>query len=82
MRNIGHQMTEDDFIVIVGKNIRKIRLAKGMKQVELAHLCDFETPNMRRIETGKNNLTLKSLYKIASSLDVKIEELIKTENPK
>ncbi len=70
-------MTEDDFIQFVGSNIRRIRIEQKLTQVELANRCDFEKPNMRRIEAGKNNLTLKSLYKIAEALDVPIENLIR-----
>jgi len=70
-------MTEDDFIKVVANNIRRIRLEKSIKQSEVADLCDFERSNLRRIESGKNNLTLRSLYKISKALGVDISDLIK-----
>lgn len=34
----------------VGKRIKELREAKGMKQVELADLIDMETTNLSKLE--------------------------------
>ncbi len=60
----------------VGKNIKKIRLAKKVKQVDLAYTCNFDKQTLYKIETGKVNLTLKTLLKLASALDVTVIDLI------
>jgi len=70
-------MTDKELLIIIGNNIRKIRLRKNITQVELAEKCDFEKSNMRRIEAGNTNPTIKTLLKIANGLDVTIVDLLK-----
>ena len=70
-------MKHSDYFKKVGKNIKKLRLEKGMKQIELAYQCDFERQNMQRIEAGKTNVTLKTLLIISESLEVDITDLFK-----
>lgn len=70
-------MKHSDYFKKVGKNIKKIRLEKGMKQITLAYACDFERQNMQRIEAGKTNVTLKTLLIISESLEVDITDLFK-----
>ena len=72
-------MSEKEFIRKVGENVRRIRKAKGILQVDLASMCNFEKPNMRRIEAGTSNLTLKTLYALAKSLDVSVEDLVQVK---
>jgi transcriptional regulator with XRE-family HTH domain len=59
----------------LGSRIKKIRLEKGMAQNELANKCNFENASLSRIESGKTNLTLRSLYKICKALDIYITDL-------
>lgn len=70
-------MDERVYLKKVGKNIKKIRISKGITQVELAFMCDFEKANMNRIESGNNNPTLKTLVKIANALEVDLFDLLK-----
>jgi transcriptional regulator with XRE-family HTH domain len=67
--------TEIEYLKKVGANIKAIRISKNIKQVELARLCNYDRQNMYSIETGKHNLTLLSLKKIATALSVKIKDL-------
>ena len=69
-------MKDSDYLKKVGQNIKKIRISKGIKQVDLAYECDFEKQNMQRIEAGKTNFTMKTLLKISKSLDVSVIDLI------
>ncbi len=69
-------MDEATFINQVGENISRIRKSQNMTQMALADACDFERSNMRRIESGKTNPTLKTLYKIAKALKVNPKELL------
>lgn len=66
---------EERYLIKLGANIKNIRIQKCVSQKDLAHACDFETPNMRRIEAGKTNPTTKTLFKIAKALDVTIIDL-------
>lgn len=73
-------MTEEELLKCVGKNIKKYRKQKGILQQDLAALCNMEIPNMSRIENGRTNPTLKTLWKISSSLEVEITDLLIPES--
>ena len=70
-------MRNDALFIKVGKQIQKLRILRGLSQQDLAAKCDFEKSNMSRLEAGKVNCTLSTINKIATALDVKIEELFK-----
>ena len=65
----------------VGANIQKIRKDKGLSQVELVGKIEgsIDTTNISRIEAGRTNPTLFTLYRIAEALEVKISELVNLE---
>lgn len=69
-------MIEKQLLIQIGQKIKKIRTEKGLSQVELADLCDFEKSNMARIEAGNTNLTIKTLLKISKALQVEIVEIL------
>ena len=60
----------------IGEKIKQIREIKGITQQDLAAACNFEKSNMSRIEAGKTNFTISTLYKISMALDVKLAELV------
>lgn len=68
-----------ELYINVGKKIKKLRAEKGMSQQELAYQCNFEKSNVSRIEAGKTNITLKTLYLISKALSVSIKELVDIE---
>ena len=63
----------------IGNNIRIIKEAKGITQQDLAAIFNFEKGNLSRIEAGRTNPTISSLFKISQALEVTISELIKVE---
>lgn len=65
-----------DYLLKVGKNIKKHRLSAKVKQVDLAYACNFDKQTLYRIETGKVNLTLKTLLKLSSALKIPVRELV------
>jgi transcriptional regulator with XRE-family HTH domain len=67
-------MAEAQFLLLIGQNIKKIRSGKNITQFKLAALCDFEKASMSRIESGKTNTTVLTLYKISKALDVPMSE--------
>jgi len=69
-------VNESDYLKRTGERIKEVRLQKKLSQVELGYLCGFDKPNMSRIESGGNNLTLKTLLKIAEALKVPIKDLM------
>lgn len=60
----------------LGARIKGIRKEKGMKQVDLAYLCEIEKQNMQRIEAGNTNPTVLLLKKIAKNLEVSLSYLV------
>lgn len=70
-------MSEKELIQkAIGKKIKELRLAKGISQQDMAAYCNFETPNYCRIESGRTNPTIFTLYVIAKHLQVSLGELI------
>lgn len=67
-------MVQAQFLLLIGQNIKKIRSRKNITQFKLAALCDFEKASMSRIESGKTNTTVLTLFKISKALDVPISE--------
>jgi len=69
-------MDDKHILFLVGERIKLLRGKKGLSQQDLADLCGFEKSNMSRIESGKSNLTIKTLNIIAIALSVRISELL------
>lgn len=63
-------------LIKIGSRIRLLRDAKGLSQQDLAALCNFEKTNMSRLEAGRTNPTISTLYKISQALDVKLSDLL------
>jgi transcriptional regulator with XRE-family HTH domain len=73
-------MTASELSISVGARIRELREERKISQQELAILCNFEKSNMARIESGRTNPTLHTLYKISSALHVQLSLLVDFQN--
>ncbi len=62
----------------MGKRVRQLRMAKGLKQEEICRF-GFDYKYYQRIEYGEKNLTLKTLNKLAKAFDVPVSELFRFE---
>lgn len=60
----------------VARRIATTRLAKGLTQEALALRLDIATKNLQRVESGRQNLTLRTLEAVAAALGVDAEELL------
>ncbi len=60
----------------LGQQIKRIRMAKKLKQSDLAAAIDVEKTNLSRIEAGRTNPTLYTLLKISKALNVSVAELV------
>lgn len=60
----------------IGRNLRKIRLQKGLKQVEVAAATGLNRTYISRIETGKARITESLLEALCKGLKVKSSALI------
>lgn len=70
-------MEKSELLKLVGKNIQDIRKRKGLSQVDLVGRMEgnIDTTNISRIESGRTNPTLFTLYRICIALDIEITEL-------
>lgn len=69
-------MDYEQTILKIATRIRTLRISKNMTIQELAYRCDMERSNMSRIETGKINLTVKTLCKICNALEITLFDLV------
>ena len=59
----------------VGKQIQFLRKKNNLTQANLAHLSDMEESALQRIEAGRTNPTIKTLFKISKALKVEFKDL-------
>ena len=63
-----------DILVIVGGNIRKQRTRQKMSQNQLAFEAGVTREFVNKVESGKNNISVKNLEKLAQILEVDVKE--------
>ena len=68
-------MGEINYEEIIGQNIKKERLAKGMSQNDLGKKCDIVNTVISAYENKKKQPGLNTIVKIAKALDVSIDKL-------
>ena len=66
---------EEILLKKLGDRIHFLRKKKGKSQNDLALDIDWDKSNLRKIEKGKLNVTVKTLYKLSQALDVELHEL-------
>lgn len=61
----------------IGENIKKARLEKGYTQVDLVGKVEakIDTTNISRIEKGRTNATIHTLYRISQALEVSLSDI-------
>lgn len=72
---------EEDLIHRVAERVLRHRKVRGLTQDEVAERLDTHQPAIARIEGGYENLTLRSLARLAWALDCRPEDLIMRETP-
>lgn len=64
-------------IKFISNKIRELRKEKQMTVQELAYRRDMERSNMSRIESGRTNLTVKTMCIICNALNVNLRDIIR-----
>jgi transcriptional regulator with XRE-family HTH domain len=72
-------MTEDELLIKLGQRIKELRNERGMSQIALAVELDYEKSNMSRLESGRINPRITTLFNVAKALDITLHDLIKVE---
>jgi transcriptional regulator with XRE-family HTH domain len=75
-------MQKKDLQILLGKRIAELRKQRKFSQVEFAYMLDKEKQNYNKIEKGKANPTIWTLFQIAHILDVPVVELFKWDTTK
>lgn len=65
-----------DWRVIVGKNVRRIRQQRRMTQEKLAFEADLDLTYIGGIERGRRNPSLLAMTRIAEALSVSLVKLL------
>lgn len=73
------RMEKSEILKIIGQNIKRIRLEKGLTQVDLVGKIEaqIDTTNISRIEKGRTNATIHTLFRISQALEVPLSEICK-----
>jgi HTH-type transcriptional regulator / antitoxin HipB len=69
-------MNENDTLKKIAFNIKIERMRKNLTQFQLAEMIEVHEKYIGKIESGKQNLTIKTLIKLANALGVKLSKLV------
>ena len=73
-------MDNENLYVKIGLRIRELRISQNISIQELSDKLDIEYNNLIRIEKGRTNSTLSTLYKISQALNVKLMNIADVED--
>jgi putative transcriptional regulator len=60
----------------IGLRIIQLREKKGWSQADLARACGKDRQAIEKIENGKVNPTLYSLFEVAQALEVSLKDIV------
>ena len=66
---------------MIGAEIKKVRISKGLTQRSLASLAGISTSYLTDLENGKRRLNEEKLARIAAALQLRISDLTMEEGP-
>jgi putative transcriptional regulator len=69
-------MTRDKLKKKIGQRIVQFREQKNWSQSDLARACNKDRQAIEKIENGKVNPTLFTLYEIANALEISLSKLV------
>jgi len=71
-------LEKSEILKKVGKRIKEVRLQKGISQADLLGKMqgEIDPTNISRIESGRTNPTVFTLFRIAEALGVPLNELM------
>jgi transcriptional regulator with XRE-family HTH domain len=66
-----------DWRAIVGENVRRLRLERGLTQEQLGFEAEIDLTYVGGIERGRRNPSLMVMVRLATALDVDPDRLLK-----
>lgn len=64
-----------------GQRLRQYRKAKGYSQETFAPVCGMHRTYIAGIESGKRNISIENIYRLAEALDISVSELFDFTRP-
>ena len=72
----------EDVRRMVGRNVRRLRVAAGLSQAELAERMGVDRAYVSGLELGQRNPTIVTLWHVAKALGVKLRPFFDEEKPR
>jgi transcriptional regulator with XRE-family HTH domain len=72
----------EDVRRMVGRNVRRLRIALGLSQAALAERMGVDRAYVSGLELGQRNPTILTLWHIAKALGVKLRQFFDEEKPR
>ena len=63
----------------LGHRIRALRTHKGISQQELSYRSGIDRTYIAQVESGKRNIAIVNIQKIAQALEISLKELFNDE---
>lgn len=60
-----------------GNQVRNLRKQANLSQEKFALLIDMDRTYLAAVESGKRNISLENIYKIANGFNISLEQLFK-----
>lgn len=73
-------MNESEVLKKFGLNVKFERMKQDLTQAKLAEMLDVHEKYISRVETGKQNVTIKTLNKLSEVLNVDLYKFLKFDN--
>lgn len=67
------------YLRLVGAKIKAARLKRGLRQIEVHESCGLSYRHYQNIEAGKVNVTLGTVFRLASLYGTSPDELLRVE---
>lgn len=69
--------SKDQFAITLGQRIREMRINKNLSISHLALESGLDYTQLSRIELGKINTRVFTLYQLSMALDIPLEKILK-----
>lgn len=65
----------EDIAILLGRRIKELRKKTGMSQEKFTLRIDMDRTYFASVESGKRNISVRNIKKIADGLEVSVSEL-------
>lgn len=67
--------SKEEFLIVFGKNLKRLRLERKFSYRELAKRCDIDFSDISKTEKGERNIQLSTVLELAKGLEIEPHEL-------